>query len=524
MTFKRIEFNRSDIIYFIATVLILSCMLFFPLSVDISIFKRGAEVIWNGGMIYRDYVDIKPPLIYYMFLAPVGLLGNSEISVRIFDIILQIASCILIRHFVLTRFKSKNTANLAALIYAIMYVSLNYNNTAQSESFLAIPFMIVFLIMSSERESRLGRLVIGFLIAFCTALKYDFLIFLFPLAIYDALSGFKIKTLALKWIPMLIGLAVGLPIFFLPLFNPEIRHGFMNTLQFLSAYSKLDYFKVSAISYALQRTGSFLGDDLSVTICFLIIYSIIIAVRNPDKEFQKIYSLMGLFFIFLCITIAVENKYPPYHFIRLYPIIAVWSAISLVEFVKLIRANHSNAATGIKLILTGLIAFMILFSPIPRVTLIALKSVKAAFNPSYYKEELGKREATKEFYFEKTELSDIINRNNIENKKVVVISTGMDNWNLFIKTRNQWRLPQSVFYFCKINIPDWQRMFKEDFFGAQWVVIAKHDEAPLLMLYKNSIDYIHDDPFYGGYLQQNFNLVKENTEFILFERKSHVIN
>jgi hypothetical protein len=51
---------------FIIIVLLLPTLAF-PLSSDLSIFMMMGDYILEGKTIYQDFVDIKPPFLYYVF-------------------------------------------------------------------------------------------------------------------------------------------------------------------------------------------------------------------------------------------------------------------------------------------------------------------------------------------------------------------------------------------------------------------------------------------------------------------------
>src|SRR4051812_17755127 len=82
--------------WIISTVLIaipLLLTLTFPLGPDNGLFFVAGQKILQGAIHYRDIVDIKPPLIYYLYAAGIWLFGNTALSVHILDVILQAATC-----------------------------------------------------------------------------------------------------------------------------------------------------------------------------------------------------------------------------------------------------------------------------------------------------------------------------------------------------------------------------------------------------------------------------------------------
>ncbi|MDW8353528.1 MAG: glycosyltransferase family 39 protein [Bryobacterales bacterium] len=87
----------------------------YPLIGDQTLFAMGAQVISDGGVLYRDFWDIKPPGIFLWFLAAGELFGFSDFGVRIFDILYQCTFAALMV-WMLSPLVGGRTAALAALL------------------------------------------------------------------------------------------------------------------------------------------------------------------------------------------------------------------------------------------------------------------------------------------------------------------------------------------------------------------------------------------------------------------------
>ena len=77
-------------------MLLLAPILFFPIATDTAIFIQAGKIITHGGLPYVDFIDIKPPFIYYIFAFIYSIFGNSEIGIRLFDFIIQTLTATLI--------------------------------------------------------------------------------------------------------------------------------------------------------------------------------------------------------------------------------------------------------------------------------------------------------------------------------------------------------------------------------------------------------------------------------------------
>src|SRR3990172_3356504 len=56
-----------------------------PFATDQVWFSLGARTILDGGQLYRDFWDQKPPLIYLLYSVPFALVGEHMEAVRVFD-------------------------------------------------------------------------------------------------------------------------------------------------------------------------------------------------------------------------------------------------------------------------------------------------------------------------------------------------------------------------------------------------------------------------------------------------------
>jgi hypothetical protein len=141
-----------------AAVLFLLPVLFYPISPDLSIFVSGGRTIAGGGRIYKDFVDLKPPLVYYFFSIVYSITGWKEFNIRIFDFAWQVATILSVYLVTKKTTGRKSPAAAAAVIYSISYASLQYLNTFQVESLICLPLAWLIYLQVSDKDN-LGRLV-----------------------------------------------------------------------------------------------------------------------------------------------------------------------------------------------------------------------------------------------------------------------------------------------------------------------------------------------------------------------------
>ena len=160
--------KKTQIFIWIVIFLLLLPILTFPISPDTSIYLESGKIIANGGKLYVNTIDLKQPLIYYIFSGIYLLIGYSEFSIRLFDFFWQSLTIISLfylvykTHYPLRR--SQKIAYTAAIIYSISYTALNYTQTLQCESFAGLPLIWLIYFQVFKRRKPAFSLIKGLLI------------------------------------------------------------------------------------------------------------------------------------------------------------------------------------------------------------------------------------------------------------------------------------------------------------------------------------------------------------------------
>src|SRR5579859_2532847 len=109
--------------------------LYEPLGSDQSAFFYIGRAWLHGAVPFRDAFDIKPPGIYAVYAAALGLFGERMESVRTADILCTLAGCLCLVRFGELRWNLRIGAIAGALCGLIYFVSADYVQEAQCESF-----------------------------------------------------------------------------------------------------------------------------------------------------------------------------------------------------------------------------------------------------------------------------------------------------------------------------------------------------------------------------------------------------
>lgn len=155
-----------------------------PLATDQVLYALGARTILDGGQLYRDLWEIKPPLVFLIYTVPFAIAGEHMEAVRVLDLVntgLAMGAVYLLGR----RFFGERAAILGAGFYAFTYLTwAQEDGLAEAESFMAAPLVLAFALYRPEdgrREAGLRALAAGVLLGAVFALKATALVFVLGL-------------------------------------------------------------------------------------------------------------------------------------------------------------------------------------------------------------------------------------------------------------------------------------------------------------------------------------------------------
>src|ERR1051325_10412333 len=134
-------------------------MIFYPSGYDHAVFQIGGELIRRGEIPWRDFLDTKPPLIFYLFAVSNLLLGFNDWSFRLIDIVLQL-SAVYYLYRVACRYFAQDLALFSSALYLMMYAGLGFWHTAQVEGFSSV-LIIACVDLTLRRGSNRHTMLFG---------------------------------------------------------------------------------------------------------------------------------------------------------------------------------------------------------------------------------------------------------------------------------------------------------------------------------------------------------------------------
>lgn len=123
-----------------------------PLVGDPTLFLMGAQTIAAGGVLYRDFWDIKPPGIFLWYLAGGKLFGFSDVGMHWFDLLYQ-CTFAAVMIFGLRSLVGPRVAALAALFTVGWYYAFSNVAQFQLEPLVQLPIFVSLAALARSRSS-----------------------------------------------------------------------------------------------------------------------------------------------------------------------------------------------------------------------------------------------------------------------------------------------------------------------------------------------------------------------------------
>jgi hypothetical protein len=357
--------NKRTGIYFLFSIsaLLLLCMLAYPAGYDQSVFSAGGRMIIEQGAVpYRDFLDTKPPIIFYIYAAAHAVFGDGIFAVRLFDLMLQVVSLYIFFRIVQKIFAEPSVAILAVFAYTVMYVSSGYWMTAQSESYAIIASILIFwgLIKFETEEQvkksqlfRLG-LLLSLSIVFLFFLKYTLASLAFGIVghlLFTSKASFAMRKALLGYLAAGLTIFFGMAVLFLEL-SGNLGWVLQN-IAWVSGYGALRPLLGSNTIRTVYFHDFPLHLLLTITPTFFILSTIgLYNLHSTDGETMlrnriRIETLRPLLYWFLAaglLGVLLERKSIPYHYSRVFWLCSILIALAWTALARKRRSSISARA------------------------------------------------------------------------------------------------------------------------------------------------------------------------------------
>ena len=499
----------GKILSFIIVLVILAQTIIFPFGRDQGVFAVFGSSILEGQVPYSDIFDIKPPLIFYIYALAFKMFGTSVISLRIFDFIYSLLTCLMLYFFVKKILKDSFAALIAPPIYSFLYFSLGFWHTAQPESYMGL-WIIMGLYLYFESKSFWHYFLSGLSVGIIFLLKYPMGILLligfivFTLWNKEKLHK-KIKTISSISIGFIFVLIAVILIIYL---NGALWDYYSQLL------FTLDHVKLS--SHGIKPL--IIGNDVFVSMIspapslfFLVLLSTFwFYFRRFNSDLNKKYVLIVVFLLLSIISIIIEGKYFSYHISRSFVLISIILSLGFSCITSIFLNGQSKSKQSRKILIVSLlIIFMIIMGP-PGFYSNMFQSFqffndKEAYLLSYGGYNDGGDFSLKADY----EVSDWLKLNS-NNEKCIYI-WGFEPLIYFLSDR---KCCSKYIY----NVPQ-TAIFAPDIYKKELIEELRASKPKYFIVVKNDIF-----PWVTGRSEDSKTILKNNTELLLFLNDNYYYN
>jgi hypothetical protein len=332
-----------------------------PLDTDQVLYSLGARTILDGGQLYRDLWEIKPPLVFLIYTVPFAIAGEHMEAVRVLDLINTAVAMTAV--FLLgRRFFSERAGILAAAFYGFTYLTWHTPSLADAESFMAAPLVFAFLLYRPEDgrpDAALRAGAAGFLLGLVFALKATALVFLLGLPAAELLLRDRTSWTregALQRLAIAVGgfLIVQVAVT-LYLAGAGVLNDFVGIQRHYTAhYNAYRYApEGSHLRFLLQATWNWITST-----SFLVVpagVALFFALFRP-RQAGGVY-LIALLSLLGVLGLWWQGKMFDYHWLMVVPLLALLAGYAVDQLVALFATlSRSQARAATALLAVSLLA------------------------------------------------------------------------------------------------------------------------------------------------------------------------
>lgn len=505
------------------SALLLLPVVFFPLSPDLAIFTYGGRVLLEGGEIYRDFIDVKPPLVYYLMAIVQLVFGDSEPGIRLFDFVWQLGVCISLLFIVRRSGFSPRVAALSATLYALLYTSLSAASTMQCESFAGL--LILWALFNFRKHPRraASQFLCGLMLGLALCLKYTLALVVPALLLYELLnSAGRMCVLLRRWTLIAGGLAVAVLLGLVwPLSRPGVWEHFVLNVNFTLEYNSLQALDGVFLRYVLTRLPALLADQLSIAVCSGVGAALVLVFGRRSAGFKQRREAKILWLyvvIVLMCSVVAERKLFVYHLSRTFVLLAPLCAIGLMQLYRLLRAAWNDGDRHMRGLIFFVTGSLLLFSPLPRFVKWAVPAGlyfvdRDAYDRSY--ELTGSDNSMIRLQYR--EVADYVNSCAMPGENIAVVSFSAAMLYRLLDLQRLPKFPGRQFYSSSAAPELWRREFYAELNTAEWLIVQTNDRHPIVTGADDTAsDFLHDDIHSRAILQTRFVRDTSFASFVVF--------
>ncbi len=513
------EMNQNTrLIAYLVYFIILFPILFYPIGADFAIFLLGGRSVFEGGKIYVDYIDIKPPFVYYFFAFVYSLCGSSQFLIQLCNFALNFAIATLIYEIVVRTTNRGSLALLSSIPYVFLIHAFDYHKLMELESLFNLIFLLILYIIPFAKKIKLKFILIGLLVAVCISLKYVLGIILIAIALVEWEKE-NVKHSVKKLSILAISSALFSILLFLPvIIDKEIYNGFLRVVDYLAYYYTLVVDKNSNFKYILDSTGTFFGVYFSIFFLILGFIGIWKTLRSYGSFAtleSRLHSFLLLSLLLLSISIIIENKFFSYHFLRLFAILSIYIGIGFNEIINELKEIKLWLR---KFIIASLVVVFALFSTFPRFVSHSIPIFYHFFDRQKYFNYYDRPGTNFYKLAQEMKIKEFINPQ-VKQSDTVILVGDVPSIYMYLRNNNFSAFPFAVFYLSPYRIPkEWEKILYDELNNSRFIIVQRNDAFHFYRYKPSTFEALQWKKEYYNVILNRFRIVFETTDFIVYKR------
>ena len=160
---KRSPFTLLDVLTLSVTLLIAVIYLPYPFFGDQAVFSTGAARLNSGGVLYRDYWDVKQPGIFFFYWLAGKLFGFTEVGIHMLELFYFLALSVVLILALRNHYQHRWIASVTPLLtVAYYYAASDAWHRTQAEVLASLPlFLSCFLAIEALNNRPRAMLAFG---------------------------------------------------------------------------------------------------------------------------------------------------------------------------------------------------------------------------------------------------------------------------------------------------------------------------------------------------------------------------
>lgn len=172
MYIKNTGFTKNELILFVFVISIIALIgvskLAYPLMDDQAEFVIGAKILEKGGILYRDFTNIKPPGIFLFYLFGGSLFGFNGVGIHLFELIYMLLFALTII-FGLGNILGRRIGYVAAILSVCSYYLISSEwELTNVESIANFPLFVVLICFTYLLLDKYNNHVLSFVSGFAS--------------------------------------------------------------------------------------------------------------------------------------------------------------------------------------------------------------------------------------------------------------------------------------------------------------------------------------------------------------------